>query len=52
MGKTIGNELNQGNSVILLTQFMDNNRNDSSRVSFAELESVFKHRQGFHATQA
>lgn len=75
------NELNQGNSVILLTQFMDNNPNaigntghyvvltgidkdnnllladpynpnDSSSVSFAEFESVFKHRQGFGATQA
>jgi hypothetical protein len=75
------NELNQGNSVILLTQYMDNNPNeiggtghyvvltgidkdnnllladpynpnDSSSVSFAEFESVFKHRQNFKPTQA
>ncbi len=75
------NELNQGNSVILLTQFMDNNPNqigntghyvvltgidkdnnllladpynpnDSSSVSFAEFESVFKHRQNFKGAQA
>ena len=74
-------ELNQGNAVILLTQFMDGDPknigntghyvvltgigkdnsleyadpyspNASTRVSFAEFESVFKHRQGFSAKAA
>lgn len=74
-------DLDQGKSVILLTQYMDNdpqriggtghyvvvtginqdqslqladpyNPNASSQVSFAEFESVFKHRQAFGKAQA
>lgn len=74
-------DLDQDKSVILLTQYMDNNPesigntghyvvvtginpdqslqladpynpNASSQVSFAEFESVFKHRQAFGKTQA